>query len=30
MTQGFLEYMQSKHICVDQAPGGKPLVTAWF
>ena len=28
--EGLLEYMQSKHICTDQTPGGKPLVTDWF
>ena len=28
--EGLLEYMQSKHICTDQTPGGKPLVAAWF
>ncbi len=28
--EGLLEYTQSKHICVDQTAGGKPLVTAWF
>ncbi len=28
--EGLLEYTQSKHICVDQTPGGKPLVANWF
>jgi betaine-aldehyde dehydrogenase len=28
--EGLLEYMQSKHICTDQTPGGKPLVANWF
>ena len=28
--EGLLEYMQSKHVCIDQTPGGKPLVTSWF
>ncbi len=29
-TEGLLEYMQSKHICIDQTPGGKSLVSSWF
>ncbi len=29
-AEGLLEYMQSKHICVDQTPGGEPLVANWF
>ena len=29
-VEGLLEYMQSKHICTDQTPGGKPLVANWF
>jgi acyl-CoA reductase-like NAD-dependent aldehyde dehydrogenase len=29
-TEGLLEYMQSKHICIDQTPGGRPLVSSWF
>jgi acyl-CoA reductase-like NAD-dependent aldehyde dehydrogenase len=29
-TEGLLEYTQSKHILVDQTPGGKSLVTSWF
>lgn len=29
-VEGLLEYMQSKHICTDQTPGGKSLVTSWF
>ena len=28
--EGLLEYMQSKNICTDQTPGGKPLVSNWF
>ncbi len=28
--EGLLEYMQGKHICVDQTPGGEPLVANWF
>ena len=28
--EGLLEYMQSKHICIDQTPGGKSLVSSWF
>jgi acyl-CoA reductase-like NAD-dependent aldehyde dehydrogenase len=28
--EGLLEYTQTKHICTDQTPGGKPLVSAWF
>ena len=28
--EGLLEYMQSKHICTDQTPGGKPLAANWF
>jgi len=28
--EGLLEYAQSKHVCTDQTPGGKPLVSAWF
>ncbi|MBI3618155.1 MAG: aldehyde dehydrogenase, partial [Candidatus Omnitrophica bacterium] len=28
--EGLLEYMQSKNICTDQTPGGKPLVANWF
>lgn len=29
-SEGLLEYTQSKHICRDQTPGGKPLVSSWF
>lgn len=29
-VEGLLEYTQSKHVCIDQTPGGKPLVTGWF
>ncbi|MBF0532748.1 MAG: aldehyde dehydrogenase family protein [Candidatus Omnitrophica bacterium] len=29
-TDGLLEYTQAKHICVDETPGGKPLVAHWF
>jgi acyl-CoA reductase-like NAD-dependent aldehyde dehydrogenase len=28
--EGLLEYTQTKHVCTDQTPGGKPLVSAWF
>lgn len=28
--EGLLEYTQSKHICTDETPGGRPLVSAWF
>ena len=28
--EGFLEYTQTKHICSDETPGGKPLVSSWF
>ncbi len=28
--EGLLEYTQSKHVCIDQTPGGKPLVSSWF
>ena len=28
--EGLLEYMQSKHICTDQTPGGKPLWRTGF
>ncbi|MCB9771273.1 MAG: aldehyde dehydrogenase family protein [Candidatus Omnitrophica bacterium] len=28
--EGLLAYTQSKHICIDQTPGGRPLVAAWF
>ncbi len=28
--EGILEYMQTKHICIDQTPEGKPLVANWF
>jgi acyl-CoA reductase-like NAD-dependent aldehyde dehydrogenase len=29
-VEGLFEYMQSKHICTDQTPGGMPLVSGWF
>ncbi len=29
-VEGLLEYTQSKHICIDQTPGGRPLVSSWF
>ncbi|MFA5060592.1 MAG: aldehyde dehydrogenase family protein [Candidatus Omnitrophota bacterium] len=29
-TDGLLEYSQVKHICADQTPGGRPLVSGWF
>ncbi len=29
-VEGLLEYTQSKHICMDETPGGRPLVSAWF
>ncbi|MGE0267608.1 MAG: aldehyde dehydrogenase [Candidatus Omnitrophota bacterium] len=28
--EGLLEYMQTKHICIDQTPGGMPLAASWF
>ncbi len=28
--EGLLEYTQSKNICMDQTPGGKPLAAGWF
>jgi acyl-CoA reductase-like NAD-dependent aldehyde dehydrogenase len=28
--EGLLEYTQSKHVCIDQTPGGVPLPSAWF
>lgn len=28
--EGLFEYTRSKHICIDQTPGGKSLVTSWF
>lgn len=28
--EGLLEYCHSKHICIDQTPGGKSLVTSWY
>lgn len=28
--EGLLEFTQIKHVCIDQTPGGKPLVSAWF
>lgn len=27
---GLWEYTQAKHICIDETPGGKPLVSSWF
>jgi betaine-aldehyde dehydrogenase len=29
-VEGLLEYTQSKHICMDETPGGRSLVSAWF
>ncbi len=29
-VEGLLEYTQSKHVCIDDTPGGRPLVSAWF
>lgn len=29
-ADGLKEYMQVKHICVDQTPGGMPLAASWF
>ncbi len=29
-VEGLLEFTQSKNICIDQTPGGKPLVSNWF
>ncbi len=28
--EGLLEYTQTKHICRDTTPGGRPLVSSWF
>lgn len=28
--EGLLEFTQSKNICIDQTPTGKPLVSNWF
>ena len=28
--EGLLEYTQTKHICKDTTPGGRPLVSNWF
>jgi betaine-aldehyde dehydrogenase len=28
--EGLLEYTQTKNICIDQTPGGMPLVSSWF
>ncbi len=28
--EGLKEYMQVKHVCVDQTPGGMPLAASWF
>ncbi len=28
--EGLLEYTQTKHVCIDQTPGGRPLVASWF
>jgi len=28
--EGLLEFTQSKHICIDKTPGGRPLVASWF
>ncbi len=28
--EGLLEFTNSKHVCIDQTPGGKPLVSAWY
>jgi acyl-CoA reductase-like NAD-dependent aldehyde dehydrogenase len=27
---GLLEFTQTKHVCIDQTPGGRPLVSGWF
>lgn len=29
-VEGLLEYTQSKHMCTDMTPGGRPLVSTWF
>jgi betaine-aldehyde dehydrogenase len=29
-VEGLMEYTQSKHVCIDQTPGGQPLVSNWF
>jgi len=28
--EGLKEYTQTKHICMDKTPGGRPLVSSWF
>lgn len=28
--EGLFEFTQTKHVCIDQTPGGKPLVSAWY
>jgi len=28
--EGMYEFTQTKHICMDQTPGGRPLVSGWF
>jgi len=28
--EGVREFMQTKHVCLDRTPGGKPLVSGWF
>jgi betaine-aldehyde dehydrogenase len=28
--EGLLEYTQVKHMCIDETPGGRPLVSSWF
>lgn len=29
-VEGLLEYVQTKHVCIDQTPGGVPLAASWF
>ena len=29
-VEGLLEFTQTKHICTDRSPGGRPLVSSWF
>ncbi|MCR4336584.1 MAG: aldehyde dehydrogenase family protein [Candidatus Omnitrophica bacterium] len=29
-VEGLLEYTQTKHVCTDKTPSGKPLVAGWF
>lgn len=29
-AEGLLEFTQSKNVCIDATPGGRPLVSSWF